>query len=72
MMHPQPLRCRIWGDIESWTVIRMYARDDWDAPDLADGGTWRGPGQPFTHAPWILPTKSRRYVYVMQSGGLDV
>ena len=69
-----PLRSRVTGDRESWTVITMYRREVWEAaaPDLDGGETWRGPGQPFTHAPWVLPTKSRRYVWVLQRGGLDI
>lgn len=67
----QPLRVKTWGDSESWRSIAMFDGKI-DVEDLKEELYYgeAGPGQPFSTRPFIV--KKGKFVFVHQSGGLDV
>lgn len=55
--------------IDSWTF--------WDLLPEGPGRlihleSYRGPGQPFAHRPNKIRTRSRKFIVIYQSGGLDI
>lgn len=69
----QPLRVRRSGDSEWWSVIAMFKASQFEDEDQLReefGYGDSGPGQPFANRPTIV-TKGR-FVFVHQTGGLDV
>jgi hypothetical protein len=72
MLLVQPLRVRRFGDSESWRAVAMFDAAAVSVEDLREEIVYgeSGPGQSFASAPSIQ--QKGRFVFVHQSGGLDV
>lgn len=71
-MQIQPLRVKSFGDSEGWRSVAMFDRSKTTVEDLRDeiiyGGA--GPGLPFASKPAVVA--KGKYIFVHQSGGLDI